>query len=184
MTKDEIENWCKRRKISCTIRSDLSVDIHVDALINTKMHKFPFKVNVCQGNFIVSDNGLHTLENFPEKVFQTCNVSDNKLTTLEHCPKEIYGNFGISNNPLETFKFLPDQVDGVLFCSNIPINDPYEWRYFLFKDIKRLSTGIRGNTKEDIIINIINKYLGKPDQFHIAIDELMNLGESLGFTYD
>lgn len=170
MTKDEIEEWLAKHYFFLNeykIKSDLSVIINVDiSLPNENISSLPFKFRAVIGHF---------------------NFENNQITTMEHCPDFVDGNFAISHNPLINLDHLPKTINGVLYCDVYKtIKDPFEYRKILYSNIGgqivTCQSGNIDNSKE--ISNILNKYKNRPEYFHVAIEQLMDLGESLGFKYD
>lgn len=194
MTKDEIKDWMSTHCsfLKYQINSDLSVSSSAVSVPNSfinnqnvKIGHLPFKFKRIDGSFIAQFAGLKSLINCPDEVEKSFNIKCNQIESLEHGPKKVYESYNISGNPIKTFKFLPDYIGThMVIDDDVKVDDPYEWRYFLFKEIKAIIFPHETSENVATIIRIVNKYLGKPDQFHIAIDELMNLGEARGFTYD
>lgn len=195
-TKAEVSKFLESIGIGIdayTIFPDLRVKVDCSVHIGSFLRKnditqIPIVFDTVDGEFDANSCGLRTLLNFPKVVNDTVTISGNPITSLKHCPISIGFDLYMTRLPqLKSFEYLPKIVEGRIFVSE-PMSDdiknPYEWRYFLYvEDLQE----IRCDGNDDYyrkIIYILHKYLHKTDQFHTAIDELMILGESLGFTYD
>lgn len=192
MTKEDVEHFCRWIGLEkFIIEPDLSLTINenVDRLILRDMEKLPVKINKVDGYFKLTFHkpSLTTFENYPKFVSDSCIIKNQRFTSLEHAPEIVGGDFDISSNKhLTSFKYLPKQMRS-LIAFGITIKDPYEWRYILFSEIRRsINIVLPIGTPEVVIkINVIlQDYLGKHNQNHLAIDKLLTLGESLGFKYD
>lgn len=199
-TDKEIKDWMTKyngTSAKCWVKNGM-IDVSGPIVLRLDLQRLPYKFNIVDGIFDVSRNPfdltmkLESFINFPETVHSDARASGHNFTTLEHCPKYIDGAFDPSDNPLTTLKWLPEKVGGIMYISCAgKLKDPYEWRHLLFKNINKVepAENISTDIPSDMnlgaaIAEIINKYIGKPEMAHIAIDELMTLGESLGFHYD
>lgn len=133
------------------------VDIDNDIQLNKDVTEIPFKIHIVNGWVSARWVKITSLENFPDVVAKDLYLSDTSLTSL---------------------KYLPKTIGDELYLNGITI-DPYEYRYIFYSTI---TNGVKSTDKE--VSDIIKKYWEKPQYFHLAIQDLMNLGESRGFTYD
>lgn len=145
----------------CIINPDKSLDIDIDIYFQdfADYRQLPFKLHRVNGTFSISKSEeLDTLYNCPDIVIGSFEISDTSIKSLEFMPKLIRGRFHLKNNKL--------------------LIDPYEYRYALFSKIDGLI--LTDNSK---IRDILHHYQNNPSQAHIAMDKLMELGESMGFNY-
>jgi hypothetical protein len=118
----------------------------------TTLHGAPKSVG---DNFYCSCNQLTTLEGAPRSIGGGFSCSDNQLITLQGAPSSVGGGFNCYNNKLTTLEGAPISVGGGFHCSynnNMPL-----LRLLLIKDVKKISL----QPKNDIVKNILNKYLGQ-----------------------
>jgi hypothetical protein len=116
------------------------------------LHGAPSSVG---GSFYCNGNRLTTLQGAPTSVGGDFYCSGNQLTTLEGAPSSVGGNFYCQYNQLTTLEGAPISVGGEFHCSynnSLPL-----LRLLLIKDVKKISF----RSKNDIIENILNKYLGQ-----------------------
>lgn len=138
--------------------NDSTIDIGGDFYRKRKNIKMlPFKINQFDDNFVLSQTPLETLLNCPNVVHGNYYIADSKLKSLEYFPKAIGGQINIA---------LHKKIN------------PYNARYIFYSNILG---EIQINDEE--IYAIVNKYYGKSEYLHLAMEELMNLGEARGFTY-
>jgi hypothetical protein len=81
--------------------------------------KLPFKFKKVDGDFIISDNFLTTLENCPEYVGGDFNCSENRFSSLQYCPQSVGGIFDCStNSKISSLNYLPETLDilNVQYC--------------------------------------------------------------------
>ena len=73
------------------------------------------------GNFIVSDNRLTSLEGSPTDVEGSVFAARNQLETLEGGPVMVDGDFKVDNNKLKNLKGLPKHITGDLHINMNPL---------------------------------------------------------------
>lgn len=160
MTKQEKIDWLRANSTIDGRHVQFDNDgltITSDIIIHKRATKIPFKIHRVSANMDCFECKLETLENFPDTVT---------------------GFLYLSQMPnLKSLKYLPNFIY-TLDISNIDI-DPYEYRYIFYSNIIH---EIQISNEE--IYAIINKYYGKPEYLHLAMEALMDLGESRGFKYD
>lgn len=143
------------------------------------LKQFPEPFSYCQG-FSARECAFTSLINFPKHVNNLLIKDCKHITSLEHGPVDVTGNCSLGGLGISSLKYMPTLISSDFYCDfNENLKDPYEFRYALFSTIHGKIT--TGNKK---ISDILNKYKNNPSQNHIAIDKLLTLGESLGFTYD
>jgi hypothetical protein len=131
--------------------------IDVDGNVNLikKISKLPVQFGNVSSDFSCSGNQLTTLEGAPRSIGGGFSCSDNQLITLQGAPSSVGGGFNCYNNKLTTLEGAPISVGGGFHCSynnNMPL-----LRLLLIKDVKKISL----QPKNDIVKNILNKYLGQ-----------------------
>lgn len=128
------------------------------------------------GNFVCSDNNLASLKGGPTKVTGYYDCNENALTSLEYAPEEVGQDFFCAyNKNLTSLKFLPKKLKSLYALNNSGLKNPYEFRYIFFSQIQQVGID------DDDIKEIINRYYGKPEYYHVAIDELLELADYRGF---
>ena len=73
------------------------------------------------GDFIVSDNRLTSLEGSPTDVEGSVFAARNQLETLEGGPVMVDGDFKVDNNNLKNLKGLPKYISGDLHINDNPL---------------------------------------------------------------
>lgn len=106
-------------------------------------------------------------------------IMNSAITSLENGPVEVVGNVNVSDSKLTSLQFMPKIIGGYFICKNTEIKDPYDYRFALMSQI-----GGEIFISDPMINDILNDYKNDPSKNHIAIDALMEYGESLGFKYD
>lgn len=175
----EIKEFLNKCGVSNTRHVAISDNyvISLNANIHFTTPELPFKFDKIVGNITTSSN-LISFKNFPETVRYSVNVSGTQISSLDQSPRNILGVFSITDcQNITSLKYLPDKIRE-LRAIRTGIIDPYEFRYILYSDISHsIELGYKNAKTQDIL----DKYKNQPSMYHIAIEELMDLGESLGF---
>jgi len=69
-----------------------------------KFKKLPFKIDVIYGEFLCSDIGISSFDNFPEVVYGNIDVSKNRIESLFKFNTQTYGCLNISHNDICNIK--------------------------------------------------------------------------------
>lgn len=166
-TEEEIRTWfrvnCKDSRGTVEFGINQRIEIHGNIVFLLHVTQLPYKIYSVTGYVDAEQARLETMENFPDIVGGDLYVSK-FLTSFEGIPAHI-----------------KDQIHLPHFNYVI---DPYEYRYLLFINVHKIIYIGMANIATRAIQEIITNYRGKPDQYHIAIEKLMEIGEKLGFDYD
>lgn len=164
MDRDCIREWIEGFLSSSTVY-DFDVDDSVILygnlnLAHSPVECIPFKIKSVNGYINISYSNFTSLINFPDVI-----------------PREFICSYC---DKLKSFDRVSKRVIGDIIC-NLSIDaarrDPYEYRHLLY-------THAQSFKSDDLTLNeIFAKYLHRSDMFHIAIQELMDYGEQLGFHY-
>jgi len=75
-------------------------------------NKLPFKFKSVEGDFVISDNYLTTLENCPEFVGGDFVCSSIRISSLKYCPTTVGGIFDCSHNSkISSLNYLPETLN-------------------------------------------------------------------------
>lgn len=100
------------------INDDLSVDIDGNVSLTTcDLTEIPLNFNKVNGNFIIYNNKLTSLEGSPKIVRGSFDCSHNKLKNLKGSPEIVRRNFSCQRNSITTLVGGPREVNGDYNCS-------------------------------------------------------------------
>lgn len=173
-------------------------DFYAEDCFFTTMENFPKSISAefrCTNNLLKSlkflpkcniiylqDNKIVSLQDCPFDSLTHINLSNNLFTNLEGLP-DVLSTLDLGTNPnLVSLKGLPKQVRTIV-CYLDSIKDPYELRYLLYSNIMHQHLHSTDSKLIESAMLIIEAYKGKSSMYHIAIEELMNLGEEYGIIY-
>lgn len=126
----------------------------------------PVKFSVINGTFTISETYLTTLEGCPQETTNSFLCNHTNITSLVGGPRIVKGNYEIINCPIESLDGLPDEVWGEF--SITPTSTPLPLLRFLsIKKLKSLKFNPLIEDKDEIMLNILNKYIGNPSKGNI-----------------
>lgn len=128
MKRDQIEKWLDDIGIkNYTINEDLTVNVDGDIRIASK-NRFkdgylPVKFNIVNGDFIIYNTDLKTLDGVPKWVMGNFDCDFNHLKDLKNSPKYIGGDFRVGYNKLFTLKGCTEEIGGDFVCVHNQLNN-------------------------------------------------------------
>lgn len=161
---EKIKSWLLKYKASdCTIDIDHDGKYWISSKNNLNFNGLKIKLLV-----------------FPFKIsFGSFWIDNNPLISLKNCPLVVMGGFDCSKTKIKSFEFMPKEIGKTFSFDNEDLKfDPYGARFALY------STFGAFNSKDLALAEILNKYKNNMSNAHLAVSELMDLGEKRGFTYD
>lgn len=118
-TYEETRKWIEKMDIkNFTINQNLTIDIHRNEIVDLRscnLNFIPVKFGNVNGDFIISNNRLTSLEGCPDFVSGHFEFSDNKISSLKGFPKMNYWyRICYDFNPISEFLFLLKEPDYLL----------------------------------------------------------------------
>lgn len=176
--KDEILEILTSLTIShrdCSIHPNGVVDVHSNVDISNKqLTSIPIQFGIVSGEFLCNRNKLTSLKGSPTKC-KAFYCDENELTALEFAPSTIMGNFDFDNNYITSLIGINDiisEIHGEFHCEGYKQISSGGLGLLLIKNLQDIVLTFKDQEAQDII----NKYLGRPDDIFECQNELIEAG--------